>query len=181
MYKEIIELIKEWCLKYKLSGSFKYQDSILINAQNNNRYLQFIVDDTSIHNLNITSNIFVSTIDLYILGFPKDDNDILEVQSMCYDAAVRILSKIEQDDRYYNIVKIHDYSIMTVSHFTDDNSSGVKLTIELQLPNPVDYCTLDDNFNDEMIQEASDNDIDLTHIDKESNINELILNPIKLR
>lgn len=180
MLEEIIDIIKTWCLRYKAVKSFKYQDNMLINAQNNNKYLQCILDDTSLHQLNITSNIFKATFDLYILGFVNhNENDTIEhIQSICYDAAVRILYMIDNDSNYQGIIRVYDYSILTLSHYSDDNACGVKLTLDLVLPQPLDLCTINDEFNDESYTQEDNNPIDLKPID--SNINELILNPIKI-
>ena len=159
MLENIVEIIKEVCLKYKLVKDFHYQSSILTNAQNNHNYLQCVLDDVSIHNLNITPrpNIFVSQFDLYILGFPtKEEESILEIQSICYDAAIRIINKLDDIGikDYQGMLAVHDYSILTLSHYTDDSTCGVKVSISLEVP--INVCDLEDYFDDEVTEKPED-------------------------
>lgn len=180
MLEEIINIIKEWCLKYKTTKRFVYQSEVEINHQNNNGYLQFIVDDTNTHTVNDNETI-TTTLDIYVLDFVKEDNkdNILKAQSKCYDAILRIIYQIENDNKYKHIIHINNYDILTLSHFTDDNCSGVKVTLSLIVPLPIDNCTINEYFNDIPYLEPLDDKV----IDIKSNPslkNELVLKPIKI-
>ena len=58
MYKEIINIIRNICLRYNGVKTFKYQDSCFNNQQNSNKGFQVYVDDTSISEINIETDIF---------------------------------------------------------------------------------------------------------------------------
>lgn len=169
MLKQVINIIKSTALRHKLIQSFKYQNSILINAQNGNKYYQCIVDDNSMHQLLISQspNIFTSTFDIYIIGFVNSDKTILDIQNDCYDIAVQLVAKL---DTYQNILSVHDYSIMTLSHFTDDDSCGAKLSLELNIP--FGLCDIDEYFDDDM-----DIDEEIKEINPDKDIE---LKPIRL-
>lgn len=152
MYKELIEIIKNVCLRYKGVKTFRYQNIFLNNAQNNYATLQVYLSDTTHHDLNISYNppIFKMETTLYILDHPtKEEDSILDCQDRCYDAALNIIAKLDSLEEYQGILRVHDYSIMTISHYSDDDSAGVMVSIELQIPVGVDLCSVDDNFNDE--------------------------------
>lgn len=161
MLKDVVNIIKDISLRHKGVRTFRYQSEILNNAQNNNKMYQVYVDDVSLHELNITTNIFKAKFEIYILGFVGDDTDVLEVQNNAYTIACDIMAKIDIEDAYKGVLSVYDYSILTLSHYTDDNASGVKLSLVLQMPNPVDLCALDENFNDEPYEDDEDKEIDI--------------------
>lgn len=176
MLKDVVNIIKDISLRHKCVRTFRYQSEILNNAQNNNKMYQVYVDDVSLHELNITTNIFKAQFEIYILGFVDDDTDVLEVQNNAYTIACDIMAKIDIDDAYKGVLSVYDYSILTLSHYTDDNAAGVKLSLVLQMPNPVNLCTLDDNFNDEPYEDEPDNEIDINN----DEIGDIDINPITL-
>lgn len=176
MLKDVINIIKDVALRHKGVRTFRYQSDILNNAQNNHKYYQVYVDDISLHQLNITTNIFKAEFQIYVLGFVDDENDVLTVQNNAYTIAADIMAYIDTKDEFKGVLSVYDYSILTLSHYTDDSSAGVKLSLVLQMPSPVDLCTLDDNFNDEPYEDEPDKEIDLNIND----VGDIDLTPISL-
>ena len=169
MLKDVVNIIKDISLRHKGVRTFRYQSEILNNAQNNNKMYQVYVDDVSLHELNITTNIFKAQFEIYILGFVDDENTVLDVQNNAYTIACDIMAKIDIDDAYKGVLSVYDYSILTLSHYTDDNAAGVKLSLVLQMPNPV-------NFNDEPYEDEPDNEININN----DEIGDIDINPITL-
>lgn len=176
MLKDVINIIKDVSLRHKGVRTFRYQGDIYNNAQNNHKYYQVYVDDISLHELNITTNIFKARFEIYILGFVDNDTDVLTVQNNAYTIAADIMAYIDLKSEFKGVLSVYDYSILTLSHYTDDNAAGVKLSLVLEMPNPVDLCTLDDNFNDEPYEDEPDKEIDLNITE----IGDIDLNPISL-
>ena len=176
MLKDVIDILKDISLRHKGVRTFKYQGNDFFNAQNNHSYFQVYVDDVSLHQLNITTNIFKAEFEVYVLGFVDDENDVLTVQNNAYTIATDIIAYIDNSDAFQGILSVYDYSILTVSHFTDDNAAGVKLSLVLQMPSPVDLCTLDDNFNDEPYSGDTDTEITIN----EDEVGDIDLKPIHL-
>jgi len=176
MLKDVINILKDISLRHKGVHTFRYQGDDLNNAQNNHKYYQVYVDDISHHQLNITTNIFKAEFQIYILGFVDDEHSILDVQNNAYTIAADIIAYIDTQEAYKGILSVYDYSILTLSHYTDDSSAGVKLSLVLEMPSPVNLCELDYNFNDEPYPEDEDNEIDLD-ID---GVGDIDLKPIKL-
>ena len=176
MLKDVVNIIKDISLRHKGVRTFRYQSEILNNAQNNHAMYQVYVDDVSLHELNITTNIFKAKFEIYILGFVDDDTTVLEVQNNAYTVACDIMAYIDIKDEFKGVLSVYDYSILTLSHYTDDNAAGVKLSLVLEMPNPVNLCELDDNFNDEPYEDEPDNEIDINN----EEIGEIEINPITL-
>ena len=176
MLRDVVNIIKDISLRHKGVRTFRYQSEILNNAQNNHAMYQVYVDDVSLHELNITTNIFKAKFEIYILGFVDDDTTVLEVQNNAYTVACDIMAYIDIKDEFKGVLSVYDYSILTLSHYTDDNAAGVKLSLVLQMPNPVNLCELDDNFNDEPYEEETDSEIDVNN----EEIGDLDINPITL-
>lgn len=123
MLKDVINIIKDISLRHKGVRTFRYQSEILNNAQNNHKMYQVYVDDVSLHELNITTNIFKAKFEIYILGFVDDENTVLDVQNNAYTIACDIMAYIDTKDEFKGILSVYDYSILTLSHYTDDNAS----------------------------------------------------------
>ena len=176
MLKDVIEILKNASLRHKGVYTFRYQGDDLNNAQNNYKMYQVYVDDISLHELNITTNIFKARFEIYILGFVDDEHSVLDVQNNAYTIACDIMAKIDASDEYDGVLSIYDYSILTLARYTDDQSAGVKLSLTLEMPNPVNLCTLDENFDDEPHEEEEDHKIDVDT----NEVGDITINPIKL-
>lgn len=176
MLKDVIEVLKEASLRHKGVYTFRYQGDDLNNAQNNYKMYQVYVDDISHHELNITTNIFKAEFEIYILGFVNEDKTILDVQNDAYTIAVDIMAFIDSQEEYQGILSVYDYDILTLSHYTDDSSAGVKLSLVLQMPSPLNWCTLSENFDDEPHEEEEDHKIDVD----DNEVGDITINPIKL-
>lgn len=166
MIKDIINILRNISLRHKCVRTFKYQGDDLNNQQGNYKGFQVYVDDISLHQMNITTNIFKTEFQMYILSNTTEDTPeaILEAQNKAYTIAVDILAYIDTKDDYKGILSVYDYSILTLSHYTANNSAGVKLSLVIETPNPVNLCTLDDNFNDEPYEDEPDAEIDINPI-----------------
>ena len=177
MLKDIINILKDISLRHKGVRTFRYQGDDFNNAQNNHKCYQVYVDDISHHQLNITTNIFKAEFQIYVLGFVDDEHPVLEVQNNAYTIACDIMAYIDTQDQFKGILSVYDYSILTLSHYTDDSSAGVKLSLVLEMPSPVNLCELDDNFNDEPYEEDDDQEIDI-NVDE---VGDIDLKPITLK
>lgn len=183
MLEQIVNYIGSVGLKHKAVKTFKYQKRSLINQQNNNGYVELIIEDNAYLQQVITQNIFTATFNVDILGFPKDDTEILGIQSLCMQIAVEIMAYIEKDGTFLGKLSIHDYDILLVSHFSDDASAGVRLSLELVIPSPLNLCSYLDNF-DENVEIVEKPTLNLTQADKAvlaGKKKELNLRPIKLK
>ena len=178
MLKDIIDILKDVSLRHKGVYTFRYQGEKLNNAQNNYRGYQVYVDDINLHELNITTNIFKVSLEIYVLGQPNGEsgNTILDVQNNAYTIAVDIMAKIDTDEAFRGILSVYDYSILTLARYTDDSSAGVKLSLVLQMPSPLNWCTLDENFDDEPHEEDEDHEIDID----EDEVGDIDITPISL-
>lgn len=171
MIQELVDIFRNISLRHKGVKTFRYTGDDLINAQNSHAYYQVTLDDVQLHELNITTNIFTVNLDIYILGF---GHDTARVQDNAYTIAVDMIAWL--DNHYIGSVSVHDYSILTLSRFTDDEAAGVKISLELAMPSPLDLCTYEDNFNDEPYEPEPDHEIDVP----EEEVGDLDINVIKL-
>jgi hypothetical protein len=177
MIKDVIEIIKNAALRHKGVRTFRYQGDDLNNAQNNYKGYQVYVDDISYHKLNISNGVFRSEFQIYVLG-NTNEKSVLDVQNEAYTIAVNIMAFIDSQEEYRGILSVYDYDIVTLSRYTDDSSAGVKLSLVLSMPSPLNWCTLSDNFNDEPYEE--DEDQSITGITPSEITEELMITPLKL-
>lgn len=176
MIKDIIDILKDISLRHKGVRTFRYQGDDLNNAQNNYKGFQVYVDDISHHQLNITTNVFKAEFQIYVLGHVDDENPVLDVQNNAYTIACDIMAYIDTKPEFYNVLSVYDYDILTLSRYTDDSTAGVKLSLVLEMPSPVNLCTLDENFNDEPYEDEPDREITIN----DDEIGDIDINPIHL-
>lgn len=163
IYKDVVNIIKDTLSRFKGVNYVRYSGDDLNNAQHNHKTLQAYIDDVSLLQFNLTTNITKVEFQIYILGFPEDTPEsILDIQDECYNVAVNTLGYIDNCPDYKGIVRVYDYSLLTLSHYTAQNNAGVKLSVLLEMP--VDLCNIWENFNDEPYPEDEDKEIELKPI-----------------
>lgn len=161
MFKTIIDYIADIASKHKLVNTVKYQSRSLINQQHSNANYEVVIEDNAYFQWIKTSNVFTLTLNIDVLSHTSTrDGDELRIHDEAFLIINNILKYIEADPLYKGILSIYDYSIMHISHFTDDNSAGGRLSLELAVPNPVTFCNYMDNFG-EPITEEKDKEITL--------------------
>ena len=163
--------------RFKGVNYVKYTGDDLINQQNNYKTLQCWVDDVSFHQFNLTQNIAKVEYQIYILGFADgtSGNTVLDVQDKCYDVALYTLAYLDTKEEFRGIVSLYDYSILTLSRFTEQSNAGVKLSLVLTIPNGVNLCELDEHFGEPYTPEP-DHEIDINN----DEITDIDIKPIHL-
>lgn len=179
MINDLVSIFKNIALRHKGVRTFRYQNDTYNNAQNNYKTFQVYLDTVSMHQMNITSNIFTSSFEIYILSQPNGEsgNTISDVQTKAFTIAVDILGALDNFDSFNGILSLYDYSILTLSDYSDDKSSGVKLSVVLQVPSPLNLCNLAENFNDEPYEDNDDKEIDIDN----NEVGDIDLKPITLK
>ena len=177
IYKDVVNVLIDALSRFKGVNFVKYQGDDLNNQQQNYKTIQCYIDDMSFHQFNLTQNIAKVEFQVYILGFPENNTPdaILDVQDECYNVALNVLAYVDTNDKYKGLVSLYDYSILTLSRYSEQSNAGVKLSIVLTIPNGVDMCTMLDNFGEPYTPEP-DNEIDINKED----VGDITLKPIKL-
>lgn len=182
MYKQIIDYISEVALKHIVVNKVKYQSRTLINAQNSNANYQVIIEDDPYFQHIRENGCFTLSLNIDIISHISPSEDILVVQSIAHQVAAEIIAYIERDDYFRGLIKVYDYDFLGLSHFTDDDSAGMRLTLQLVVPSPVNLCTINENFDEDLdfnVEKEDNIDLDTTE-ECDNNNGGLILNPIKL-
>ena len=169
-------------MKHVAVKSVKYQSRILINQQNSNPNYQVVIEDDAYLQYNKTGNVNTMSLNIDILSHCGDDDGILDIQSTALQIGAEFIKYVEIDDYFLSLLKIDDYDFLMLSHFTDDDSAGVRISIQFVVPNPVDMCSFRDNFDEDkgFTVEKEDNSIDLKKEQDCKNGGGITLNPIKL-
>lgn len=181
MLKQLIEYIGSVALKHVAVKQFKYQKRIMINQQNNNGYIQFIIETDPFFQLLKSVNLFTVTLNIDILAFPTSEYSVLDCQDDCFTVGNEVLHYIDTDDLFMGQLSVWDYSFLALEGFTDDNAAGQRISLELVVPDPINLCTYLNNFNEDDMQVEVDDSINLETAYPPSKSNDLILNPIKLK
>ena len=181
MLKQLIEYFIKVALMHKAVRYSKYKNKVYTNAQNNDAYMQVNFDTDPYFQLliSVPNQPFTMTLNVDILGFPKDNYTVLDCQSDALQIGVEFIYYVMQDDTFMGQLAIYDYSFLALDEFTDDRSAGQRLTLELVVPDPINLCTFMDNFLEEpKIIEKEDKEISLVDANPPSEANNLVLKPI---
>ena len=178
MIKDIVNAIKEQAEHIGGIKSFKYEGEDLINSQNNNATIQIIVEDDVFTQYLVTKDLVKMTINIDILDKVYQDDDKLDVHNDTYKIGIVLLKLLEK--KYQNILSIYDYSLMSLSNFSDDDLYGHRLTVMMIVPSPINECNIDD-FIDEMNEYEKNEDKEIIIHKPEIDISTINITPKKLR
>lgn len=173
----------EIATQHKAVNKVGYKRQININDQSNEKYFQFIIDNESLLEKQLVEGIMTLRLNIDVLGFISSDLTVLDIQDTALHIILDFMEYINNDTTYYNL-EVRDYSVASYSEYTDDNCAGVRATIQLIVPNPINICEYRDNFieKEEEVKVEMDinpeNNCSNTSFNNTSN---LILNPIKLK
>lgn len=178
MIKNLVECIKEQAEHIQNVKFFKYEGADLINAQNNNATIQIWVEDDIFIEYLVTKDLIKVQLNIDILDNIGDGEDILETHDRTTKIAIVLIKLLEEN--YKNILSVYDYNMLNVSHYTDDNLFGTRMSIYLTMPSPVNECNINE-FIDKLNKYYKEDDKEITINKPEINIDEININPVKLK
>ena len=176
MINQIIEAFKQVALQNKAVWTFKYQDSILINAQPNNKNYSVIIESDPIMDFN--NDVGTITLNMDVLSFVNVTE--VETQDISAQIGLSIIHKVVDNNR--SIMSLKNYSILFFTKKSDDVSAGCRFTIQLAIPEFINYCTLEDSYlteeeYEEKLESMKDKELNLGNANTNT---ELDLKPLKL-
>lgn len=178
MIKNLVEAIKEQAQHIKDVKYFNYECSSLINAQNNNATIQIWVEDDIFTEFITTKDLIKVQLNIDILDSIRENKDILDIHDRTTKIAIVLIKLIEES--YKNILSVYDYNMLNVSHYTDDDLFGTRVSLYLTMPSPVNQCNIKD-FIDELNEYEKNEDNEITINKPEIDIDNININPIKLK
>lgn len=178
MIIQLIEYIQNIAKQHKAVNYTSYKQQIDINHQNNYRYFQFNIDDEVLLEKQLVEGILTARLNIDVLGFVTPDSTPLIIQDTALHIMLDVMEYINND----NFVLVKDYSIASFSNYTDDNCSGIRCTLQLVIPSPINICTYQENFieKEEILEDELELNPDNECCEYKQMNNNLILNPIKL-
>lgn len=178
MLKNLVEAIKEQAENIKGVKFFKYEGADLINSQNNNATVQVWVEDDVFIEYIVTKDLIKVQMNIDILDNIGDGEDTIDVHDRTTKIAIVLINLLEY--RYKNILSVYDYNLLNVSNYTDDNLFGTRMSLYLTMPSQVNECNIKD-FIDELNEYEKNEDKEIKINIKEIDINNININPVKLK
>lgn len=177
MIKNVIDAIRDVCEKVEGIQFFSYNGADKINAQNNNETIQVWVEDDIFIQYLVDKDIIKATVNLDILDKRYQGDKSLDIHDNTITLAVVIMKLLH--DLYQGEVYVYDYSMMTLSDYTDDELYGTRLTMYLILPSLIDVCNIDewiDDIKEWKKKDEQELDVKVPKID----LNNINIKPIKV-
>lgn len=148
MIYQVINAFKEAALRNKAVNTFKYEDKI--NLQPNNNHYSVTIETDGLFESLIRSNNHTLTINMTVLSNVEEDE--VTTQDIASQVGLSIINKVVEDNK--SIMSLNSYSILLFTKKTDDVCSGARFTIQLTVPSFIDYCTEPDYFLSDAEYEA---------------------------
>lgn len=143
MIKILVDNILQMAEKIKDIGSARYEREDLINAQGNNQTVQLIVED-SIYVTYSADNRVMATVNVDVLDNLYQSDIKQDKQDKCARIAFALVLLINL--KLFNAMNVYDYSILTLSEYSNDKLVGVRLTLNIMMPPMVTVCDLDELY-----------------------------------
>lgn len=178
MIKNLVNVIKENAEHIKNVKSFNYEGSDLINAQNNNSTIQVFVEDDIFTEFIVTKDLIKVQLNIDILDTIGENESKLDIHDRTNKLGIVLIKLIEEN--YKNILSVYDYNLLNVSHYSDDDLFGTRMSLYLTMPSPVNFCNINE-FIDEMNEYEKNDDKEITINKPEIDINNININPVKLK
>ena len=178
MIKNLVEAIKEQAEHIKNVKHFNYEGADLINAQNNNSTIQIWIEDDIFTEYLVTKDLVKIQMNIDILDTIGDNEEKVDLHDRTNKIAIVLIKLIEEN--YKNILSVYDYNMLNVSHYSDDDLFGTRMSLYLTMPSPVNQCNINE-FIDELNEYEKNDDKDITINKPEIDINNININPIKLK
>lgn len=184
MIKELINYLLDTAYKHKSVGFVSYKREININDSHNEKSFQFFIEsDSGFIEKQIVEGIITLRLDFDIIGFVGSDTSTLDIQDEALHIGFDFLEYIKNQSEYP--IEIHDFSFLALTEYTDNDASGVRLSVKFTIPNIVNLCEYKDNFIDKPIEPTEE--LKLSNGDECTNEkfvtkgSTLKLNPIRLK
>lgn len=178
MIKNLVEAIKSQAEHIKDVKYFSYEGADLINSQNNNEPIQIWVEDDVFIEYIVTKDLIKVQMNIDILDTIGENEEKLEIHDRTTKIAIVLIKLIEEN--YKNILSVYDYNLLNVSHYTDDDLFGTRISLYLTMPSPINFCNINE-FIDDLNEYYKEEDNEITINKPEIDINNIDINPIKLK
>ena len=177
-YKQIVDALVNVLSRFKGVNYVRYTGDDLINQQQNHKLLQCWIDNISLSQYNLTTNINQIEFEVYIRGFADgtSGNTVLDVQDTCYNVGVNFLTYIDNMPQFQNLISLYDWSILTLDRFSEQSNAGVKVSVVLNAVSPINLCEYQDWFNETPYTPEQDTEITIN----EDEVGDIDLKPIHL-
>jgi len=139
---QIVNLFYELARQHRLIRGFFYGKTYEKGAANEAHPLVWLDDPvygrSSDHTLRYTCNVD-------ILDIPKDDSEVLGIQSSAFNVGLTLAEKIKQTFRVTGF-KVEGFSFISLRDYYDNNAAGYRFTYTIIQANPVNRCN--DDFDE---------------------------------
>lgn len=158
MIKNIVDLFYKLSETHKLIRSFKYgQVTKRQGIGEENHPLVFLEDPIYINDATYTTGQIDCIVNFEILLTPQafknwnvEQLSVIDCQNIAHSIALNFVARIKE--MWYNEetgIEVKNYNFVTLTNYYDNNASGIRCTMTLLLPNPINYCDTEEHFDDE--------------------------------
>lgn len=160
MYETIVNIFRDYAETNTFIQSFKYGLVRKSLGVTEDKYpLLFLENPITTRQGAVEVGVFTVMVNFQVLLTPQAEGNkynVVQCQSIAEKVAESILLKMRADNKA-RLVEINPktYSITPVMEWYDDKSAGVRVSVEMVVPNPLTRCDVDEFFDPEKRFDAS--------------------------
>lgn len=134
---QIVDIFYELARQHKKIRGFLYGKSYEKGAANEMHPLLWLDDPIQGQ---VAGNAIRYTVNFDVLGIPRTEEEVPDVQAAAFDTGLTMYEKLMQT-RAQTKYTPAGFSFITLRDYYDNNAAGIRFTVTLTAPNPVDRCT----------------------------------------
>jgi hypothetical protein len=142
MINTIINALYDIASKQKYIRSFAYKKREH-NGNGNEQYPMLFVEEPIFSQINTLGNIITHQFSFSITMLPRNLS-VEDAQTSCFMWGLSIIQKLSDK---FTVEK--DWTVLTLRDYYDNNSAGVRFTVNVEEVNPTNSCTFDDLYFDD--------------------------------
>lgn len=143
MINIIIDIFKNQAREHKVIKAFYYNKNYELGTGKEIHPLFWLEDPITGTN---QSNMFRSSVNFSILFVPGSNDNISNLQSICFSIGLNIIERIKANRE--SIISINpDWTFMTLRDYYDNNACGCRFSVNLNIVNMQNLCLIEDQFD----------------------------------
>ncbi len=166
MIKGIVNTFYKVAEQHKLIRSFRYDQLSKSQGNGEENYPQLFLEDSIFIDNGTTTNGYMTAMlnfDITMIPQAFENYNVRqlteeECQNVAMHIALNVIAKIrdihnhydEYSSEYMDMI-VQNYSFVTLRHWFDNDCSGVRCTLRVSVPNMINYCDLEEHFDEDKV------------------------------
>lgn len=161
----IVDIFHNLSKEHKLIRSFRYATLSKSEGIGEEKYPQcfledpIVIDDSTLSDGTLTCevNFNITMTPQAFQNYNRKQLSVIDCQNIAHEIALSFIARIrnlylnydEYENKDYHDIKPVRWNFITLRNWYDNDAAGVRCTLILSIPNPIEYCNTEEHFDEE--------------------------------